>query len=72
MLCTDDSGVFQTTLSKEYAIAAQAFRLSEQDLWTLVLRSTDYTFLDSHSKEELKQRILHLQAQSSCVAFDTV
>ena len=54
VLCTDDHGVFHTSLSKEYAIAAKAFNLSEDDLWTLTLRSTDYTFLSASSKAELK------------------
>ncbi len=53
VLCTDDQGVFQTSLSKEYAIAAQAFQLTEDDLWTLVLRSVDYTFLPEAAKAEL-------------------
>jgi len=53
VLCTDDQGVFQTSLSKEYAIAAQAFHLSEDDLWMLVLRSVDYTFLPDLSKADL-------------------
>ncbi|DBA90010.1 TPA: hypothetical protein ACH3X2_004337 [Trebouxia sp. C0005] len=53
VLCTDDQGVFQTSLSKEYAIAAQAFQLTEDDLWTLVLRSVDYTFLSKAAKAEL-------------------
>ncbi len=53
VLCTDDQGVFQTSLSKEYAIAAQAFQLTEDDLWTLVLRSVEYTFLSNAAKAEL-------------------
>ena len=53
VLCTDDQGVFQTSLSKEYAIAAQAFHLSEDDMWTLVLRSVDYAFLADTAKVEL-------------------
>jgi len=53
VLCTDDQGVFQTSLSKECAIAAQAFQLTEDDLWTLVLRSVDYTFLSKGAKAEL-------------------
>ncbi len=53
VLCTDDQGVFQTSLSKEYAIAAQAFHLTEDDLWTIVLHSVDYTFLSKGAKAEL-------------------
>ena len=53
VLCTDDQGVFQTSLSKEYAIAAHAFRLSEDDLWTLALRSVQTTFLAADRQAEL-------------------
>lgn len=59
VLCTDDSGVFQTTLSKEYAIAAQAFKLSNQDLWDLVIKSVDYTFLQEGKKTLLREHIAH-------------
>ena len=59
VLCTDDQGVFQTSLSKEYAIAAQAFQLSQDDLWTLVLQSVDYTFLSDKAKKALKDLIMN-------------
>lgn len=57
VLCTDDSGVFQTSLSKEYAIAAQAFKLSNQDLCNLVLQSIHYTFLGTDEQVALKKRM---------------
>lgn len=57
MLCTDDSGVFQTSLSKEYAIAAQAFHLSKEDMCNLVLRSVEYTFVAEAKKAVLRRRI---------------
>ena len=62
VLCTDDQGVFQTTLSKEYAIAAHAFHLSEDDLWTLVLRSINYTFLSDTAKKELTDTMQRTRA----------
>ena len=62
MLCTDDSGVFQTTLSKEYAIAAQAFQLSKEDMCNLVLRSVEYTFVVEAKKVVLRRRIEMLVA----------
>lgn len=56
MLCTDDSGVFNTSLSQEYAIAAQAFGLSHDDLWELSLQAVEHAFLSDNEKEELRQR----------------
>lgn len=53
VLCTDDQGVFQTSLSKEYAIAVHAFNLSEDDLWTLAMSSVQTAFLSADRKAEL-------------------
>ena len=53
VLCTDDQGVFQTSLSKEYAIAAHTFRLSKDDLWTLAMQSVQSTFLAAGRQAEL-------------------
>ena len=55
MLCTDDSGVFNTSLSQEYAIAQQAFRLSRDDLWELSRQAVEHAFLSDNEKEELRQ-----------------
>ena len=62
VLCTDDCGVFHTTLSKEYAIAAQAFHLSREDMCNLVLKSVEYTFVAEAKKAELRKRIETLVA----------
>ena len=56
VLCTDDSGIFDTSLSKEYAIAAQAFSLSQKDLWQLSQRAIEYTFLSDTEKQQLRVR----------------
>ena len=53
VLCTDDSGVFDTSLSKEYAIAAQAFGLSQNDLWQLSRQAIEHTFLEDPEKLRL-------------------
>lgn len=57
VLCTDDSGVFNTSLSKEFAIAAQAFQLSREELFFLCLRAVDHTFLGEHEKSKLRNEI---------------
>ena len=56
VLCTDDSGVFSTSLSKEYAIAAAAFGLDQVALLTLAEAAIDYCFVPAEDKETLRSR----------------
>jgi adenosine deaminase len=53
-LQTDDKGVFSTTLSAEYAIAAATFDLSRQDVWDLSYASIDHIFADDSVKQTLR------------------
>jgi len=55
-LCTDDSGVFNTALSKEYLLAAHAFKLSQQELFSLSLGALDLVFADGELKAALRER----------------
>ena len=55
IICTDDKGVFSTSLSEEYAIAGHTFSLSKEDLWGLSLSAVDYTFEEDSFKEELRK-----------------
>ncbi|KAL4425320.1 hypothetical protein ABPG75_009336 [Micractinium tetrahymenae] len=57
VLCTDDSGVFATSLSREYAIAAAAFNLSEEQLRKLALAAAGYTFLEPGEQAALRERM---------------
>eukprot|EP00200_Dunaliella_tertiolecta_P002360 CAMPEP_0202338984 /NCGR_PEP_ID=MMETSP1126-20121109/1039_1 /ASSEMBLY_ACC=CAM_ASM_000457 /TAXON_ID=3047 /ORGANISM="Dunaliella tertiolecta, Strain CCMP1320" /LENGTH=318 /DNA_ID=CAMNT_0048929467 /DNA_START=158 /DNA_END=1114 /DNA_ORIENTATION=+ len=57
VICTDDSGVFHTSLSQEYAIAMHTFGIHERDIQRLVADSIDYTFTSDAEKLELKRRI---------------
>lgn len=52
---TDDQGVFNTSLSKEYEKAANTFNLSIEELWKMSWNSIDYSFASVTEKEELKQ-----------------
>ena len=58
MLHADDSSVFDTSLSQEYAIAAASFGLSEAQLQALAGSAADYTFLNAEARAQLKQHIL--------------
>lgn len=53
IICTDDKGVFNCTLSGEYKHVADAFQLSIQDLWRISVNSIEYIAED----EEVKQRL---------------
>ncbi|WAR00039.1 ADAL-like protein [Mya arenaria] len=53
---TDDKGVFSTTLSREYSIAAETFSLSDQQMWDLSYRSIDFIFSGEHVKQMLRKK----------------
>ncbi|XP_072021995.1 N6-Methyl-AMP deaminase-like isoform X4 [Amphiura filiformis] len=55
VFCTDDKGVFHTTLSKEYHLAMMTFDLSRKQLWQLSERSIDFIFADDDVKQTLRK-----------------
>ncbi|XP_071447267.1 N6-Methyl-AMP deaminase [Hetaerina americana] len=57
VLGTDDKGVFSTSLSDEYCIAAKTFELDNDQLWQLSYDSINYAFASEYEKEKL-QKIL--------------
>ena len=55
-LCTDDSGVFDTTLSAEFLLAADAFGLSRRALFEVSLCALEHAFLpEGELKESLRE-----------------
>jgi adenosine deaminase len=54
-LQSDDKGVFSTTLSEEYYLAAQTFHLDKQELWELSLAAVDHIFEDDTTKEDIRK-----------------
>ena len=54
VICTDDKGVFATTLSREYHLAADAFKLDYRSLWNLSVESINFIFDSEHGKNDLK------------------
>ncbi|GFY48444.1 adenosine deaminase-like protein [Trichonephila inaurata madagascariensis] len=53
VLCTDDKGIFNTTLSKEYCLASNHYSLTKEDMFNLSYNSINYIFSDD-SKDELR------------------
>lgn len=62
VLCTDDKGVFATSLSREYAVAAETFNLTQENLWDLSYDCINYIFADDTVKEQLRAAWNHLKS----------
>ncbi|XP_047545810.1 adenosine deaminase-like protein [Vanessa atalanta] len=57
-ICTDDKGVFATSLSQEYRICAETFGIDPSKLARISLRSCDYIFSEDKRKT-LSDKILN-------------
>ncbi|CAH9059378.1 unnamed protein product [Cuscuta europaea] len=55
VLCTDDSGVFSTTASREYDIASSAFGIGKKEMFELARNAIGFIFADDGVKRELEQ-----------------
>jgi adenosine deaminase len=62
VLCTDDSGVFDTCLSREYAIAASAFKLTRHQLWCIAQSGFEHCFAPPAVRAALLERVRVLRA----------
>lgn len=52
-LSTDDPGVFSTTLSREYAIAAAAFNLSRDEIGRLAMDAVGMMFMGCDDEKDV-------------------
>jgi len=55
VVCTDDKGVFSTTLSEEYSVMARTFDLTEEQVWNLTFNSIDHIFEEESFKNGLRE-----------------
>ncbi|XP_043696057.1 N6-mAMP deaminase isoform X1 [Telopea speciosissima] len=55
VLCTDDTGVFSTSLSREYSIAAASFGLGKREIFQLGRDAIEYAFADDGVKKDLRE-----------------
>ena len=62
-LCTDDTGVFNTSLSEEYAIAAEALSLSQQQLFDMAVAAVHHSFVDENAKAAVLARFARFACQ---------
>ncbi|PRP84264.1 hypothetical protein PROFUN_08284 [Planoprotostelium fungivorum] len=57
ILCTDDMGVFCTSVSQEFSIVGDTFQLGREELYDLSLSSIDCSFASEASKETFRRRM---------------
>lgn len=57
-ICTDDMGVFKTSLSKEYSLIARHFSLSRDQVVRMAEKSVDLIFSDDELKTLLRNLIV--------------
>ncbi|EDX13671.1 adenosine deaminase-like protein [Drosophila simulans] len=57
VICTDDSGVFDTTLTKEFLIAAETFGLTRQQCIDLTLEAVHHSFASEQEQIQMADRV---------------
>ncbi|XP_049541054.1 adenosine deaminase-like protein [Anopheles darlingi] len=62
-ICTDDFGVFETSLSRELEICAKTFSLSHKQVLDLQQKAIDYTFVSNDEKEQLRAVLQEFETQ---------
>jgi len=57
VICTDDSGVFDTTLTKEFLIAAETFGLTREQCIDLTLEAVHHSFASEQEQIQMADRV---------------
>ncbi|KAF3451696.1 hypothetical protein FNV43_RR07792 [Rhamnella rubrinervis] len=55
ILCTDDVGVFSTSLCHEYSLAASAYGLGRREIFQLAKDAIEFIFADDGVKKDLRE-----------------
>ena len=55
IICTDDKGVFNCSLSSEYERASKILKLSNEQLFQLSLKAIQFAFASAEEKMELEK-----------------
>lgn len=61
--------MFATSLSREYAVAAETFNLTRENLWDLSYDSINYIFADDTVKEHLRTMWNHQKSDCFSVTL---
>jgi adenosine deaminase len=67
-LCTDDTWVFQTSLSQEYAIAAETFGMTDIEIRDMSIRAMDFAFCDAGVKRNV---IANIRDSTPCAEISS-
>ena len=60
VICTDDKGVFSTTLSDEFALVGKAFDLSQKQLYDISYHALEYAFVEDVQCQKLREKWIRL------------
>jgi adenosine deaminase len=55
VICTDDKGVFNCSLSSEFDLAAKILKLSEKEMFQISRKAINLAFATDEEKEKLKK-----------------
>ncbi|XP_037721228.1 adenosine deaminase-like protein [Drosophila subpulchrella] len=57
VICTDDSGIFDTTLTQEFLLAAETFGLTHRQCIELTLEAVHHSFAGDQEQKEMAERV---------------
>ncbi|KAH7293814.1 hypothetical protein KP509_28G043800 [Ceratopteris richardii] len=70
ILCTDDSGIFATDISREYALAAVCFGLTKAELLSMARNALRHIFCGDEVKAELEDKFKAMATVIDSVSYD--
>uniref|UniRef100_A0A1B0BSP4 Adenosine deaminase domain-containing protein n=1 Tax=Glossina palpalis gambiensis TaxID=67801 RepID=A0A1B0BSP4_9MUSC len=65
VLCSDDCGIFDTTLTQEFLKAHKFYQLSKNDIHRLSMNAIEASFADDQEKALIKQKVMEYFRESS-------
>ncbi|KAI3440134.1 uncharacterized protein J3R85_003741 [Psidium guajava] len=66
-LCTDDTGIFSTSLSQEYSLASSTFGIDKADIFNLAYKAISQAFADHTVKDEVRKIFSSSEGQVSSI-----
>ncbi|KAK2579473.1 hypothetical protein KPH14_010787 [Odynerus spinipes] len=67
-IATDDKGVFDTSLSKEFEIASSVFGLQREDLIKICKSSIEYSFASNEEKQRLLSMLINFNSKEELIS----